>query len=252
MISVGQTKTLQAVEGQSTCNGNMAGNPRFAAVNSVNSWSSTNPSVATVSGGVVTAVAPGTTSILATWTAQAWAPRQGSCQNVATFNVTGSRTVKVKPTVTSIVATIPSTDSAISPGEYTTENILLEMPTQGSDLMTVFKGSDDVTVQAQGVNPVSSTSQIKWAVQRYPGDTLESGGPGLSSSSGGSTVISLTKAGNFRLIAYYDLNNNSAFDVSEELKVLRFGIVRLIVAPSQCTLSTTNEVRWRFCWPWPK
>ncbi len=134
---------------------------------------------------------------------------------------------------------IPSTDSSTAPGEFTTTNTALAFATGSTDLMVVFKGSNNITVQAQGVNPSNAGNQIKWKVDRDPSDSVETGLPTISPQIGETVTLTPNKAGNFRLISYYDANNNNTFDNGEELKVLRFAIVRIFVLA--CTLETENQ-----------
>lgn len=140
-----------------------------------------------------------------------------------------------QPQVASIRAEIPSTGAA-SPGAFTTTNTSTAFASDSNDLMVVFKGSDNVSIQAEGVNPTSAGSQLKWQLER--GDTVEPGLPTLSSQVGQYITLTPSSAGNFKLICYYDSNNNGTFDNGEELRVLRFVIVRIFVG--SCGVTNDN------------
>jgi hypothetical protein len=51
-------------------------------------------------------------------------------------------------------------------------------------------------------------------------------------------MINPTTAGNFRLICYFDSNNNEIFDEGEQLRVLLLAIVRFSVNESNCQMET--------------
>lgn len=83
-----------------------------------------------------------------------------------------------------------------------------------------------LTVTATGVTPASSASQLRWKIDRDPSDTVASATPGLSATVGAQVSITPSTAGNFRLICFFDTNANSAYESGEELRILRFAVVR--------------------------
>ena len=97
-IQVGGTATLHAFELHSDCYG------YTYPVEQTGSWSSSNPSVASVSGGQVTSIGAGQTTITATWNSYTSVPSQcsgfnpgpiGGCCGSAAFFRSASATVRV-------------------------------------------------------------------------------------------------------------------------------------------------------------
>jgi Bacterial Ig-like domain (group 2) len=110
-LPIGQTLNYIGVEEQSSCStGTTAGPPQFVVKSAT--WSSSNTAVATVNSitGQVTAVAPGTATILATWQARSYVAIFKACQQVAQFNVMPGRTVFVpEVSVTNVMPETPDT-----------------------------------------------------------------------------------------------------------------------------------------------
>jgi len=105
--------------------------------------------------------------------------------------------------------------------------------------MVAFKGGDNITIQAEGSG---NLNQIRWKIDRDPSDSVDNNGlPTLSSQVGASVTLTTSKAGNFRLISYYDTNSNGTFDNGEELKVLRFAVVLITMNQYTCFIKNTNQ-----------
>jgi uncharacterized protein YjdB len=112
-LPIGQTLDYIAVEEQSSCSSVTTAGPSQFVIKSA-AWSSSNTSVATVNSitGRVTAVAPGTATIMATWQARSYSPIRGVCQQVAQFNVMPGRTVVVP--VVGVTNVMPETPDTIT------------------------------------------------------------------------------------------------------------------------------------------
>jgi hypothetical protein len=153
--------------------------------------------------------------------------------------------VNLAPTVTKLEASIPSTPNAVSPNpapspgiHSTTNNSIMFADANTPDLMVLFKGSSTQATVTAVYSPTTAGNLLRWKLDRDPTDTVESGLPTLSATSGPQVNITPIKAGNFRLICYYDANNNSSYDSGEELKVLRFAIVRFQVNANESTIDS--------------
>lgn len=174
-IKVGETTTLKAVV---TEDGKTLSD---AAV----TWTTSDPKVATVNNGTVTAVAKGTATITATYT-----PTDGKpCTAEAVITVTEDKvpeiTIKLDPTVrfvyigrapVTLTATVTGTDKK---AVFTTEDNGLILLTDKGDNTATVKGlkAGDTTVTA---TVGGKTATCKILVRVYHG-----GGSGGSSSSGG-------------------------------------------------------------------
>jgi hypothetical protein len=91
----------------------------------------------------------------------------------------------------------------------------------------ILKGTSPVfvsTVQAEG-----SLSGICWQLDRDPSEGDLTPPPALSNRKGAKVSFQPGVSGNFRLIAYDDLNGNGSFDAGEQLFVMRFAIVQVSV-----------------------
>jgi hypothetical protein len=148
------------------------------------------------------------------------------------------------PTVAAIRAELPSTGIE-PPGEFITANASTAFATNSNDLMVVFKASNSISIQAQGVYPANSV--LKWKLDRDPSDpttttiNFDTGLPTLSTSTGQVITITPNKVGNFRLICYFDANDSGSYDSGEELRVLKFVIVRIFISDTtQCRFENNN------------
>jgi hypothetical protein len=104
------------------------------------------------------------------------------------------------------------------------------------DLVALFQSSSvQTTVTAMGVTPASAASQLRWKSKRDPSDTVATGQPGLNTTTGAQVNITPSVAGNFRLICYHDGNANSDYDAGEEIRVLRFAVVRATLVTNLAT-----------------
>lgn len=127
------------------------------------------------------------------------------------------------------------TVDGISAGALLVSQGSLDPPARIYNLDPKFATTDDDLGIAllQGTAPVSvsvanltgDASQILWRLDRDPSEG-DSATPSLSAASGPQVSFPPTVAGNFRLIAYIDLNHNRQFDMGEQLFVLRFAIVQ--------------------------
>lgn len=203
------------------------------------SWSSTNASVVTVgavsSSGVLC-------SFVGVGQANVHADFQGIISQVDPISETCEATfspfpedgpVEVKPVVSSLQVSMPSTRNPVTgqappAGTLQVTNTATAFATDtSSDLVAVFQSSTVLlTVTATGVTPASSASQLRWKIDRDPSDTVASATPGLSATVGAQVSITPSTAGNFRLICFFDTNANSAYESGEELRILRFAVVR--------------------------
>ncbi len=150
----------------------------------------------------------------------------------------------VSGAVDKLTASLPSTpdaSTAVAPadGTFTTTNkTLAYVPTSNNDLMVVLQGAGTITVSANVVQPLTPT--IHWEIDQNPADTVATGTPTLGATTGNTTTITPNAPGNFRLIAYLDLNNNGTFDQGEQLKVLRIAIVKATVQAGSASLTTNT------------
>ncbi len=178
--------------------------------------SQTNPNAARITG-----IGPGTTTITVTYRCESGA--SGSAQITVTV-------VKV----VSLQASLPSTKNvatgvAPAAGTFSTSNTNLAYAAPENDLMVGLLNSGTITVNAVDVQPANSASSLQWVIQRNPDDTVGTGVPALSASSGSQTTFSPSLAGNFRLVIYIDVNGNGSYDIGEELLVLRLAVVKTTI-----------------------
>lgn len=146
--------------------------------------------------------------------------------------------------VDSLQASMPSTKNGVTgsappAGIFTTSNASLEFATANtSDLMVVVQATEigTPTIKAN-VGAADAGNQLGWRIDRDPTDTVAAGTPLLSASTGNSVVVTPNTAGNFRVICYYDSNDNQGFDAGEELKVLRMAVVRITVEPGHAIVT---------------
>jgi hypothetical protein len=167
-------------------------------------------------------------------------PEDPNCQ--APYNIGDSAGFQVRVAVSSLGASMPSTKNAVTnqapaAGTVTITNKDTAFAVaSSSDLVTVFQGASvQMTVSASGVNPETSATQLRWKIDRDPSDTVAMGVPGLSATTGVEINVTPSTAGNFRLICYFDSNGNSAYNAGEELRVLRFAVVR-VASLEDCTI----------------
>jgi hypothetical protein len=177
------------------------------------------------------------------------------CQSTS-ITPSPSTTIRVRPRVTSISATLPSTRNAVTSvrptaGTFTTTNRATAFATGAapSDLLVTFKSGDaNLSVSAVGTLSTRAANSLKWKIDR---DTLDSGltgTPTLSATTGKDITVTPNTHGNFRLICYYDTNNNGAYDAGEELRILRLAVVQTTVDMTKCTMTSTG---WSFSMPTP-
>jgi hypothetical protein len=106
--------------------------------------------------------------------------------------------------------------------------------------MTVLINSGTITVTATNPQPANSAGQIQWQMGRDPTDTVDAAIPAVGGAPGAQATFQPSAAGNFRLVAYIDLNGNGMFDEGEQLGVLRFAVVRATLQPgSRFQISNT-------------
>lgn len=198
---------------------------------------SSNTSVATVtSGGMVTFVNSGSANIL--WGISYYHSDNISAEDcgLTLVNTEVPCPVQSKPIVNSIQVSMESTKNIVNnqrPAAGTvsvTNTDLTFATTSTTDLLALFQsGSVQATVTATGVTPSTAASQLRWKIDRDSADTVATGTPTLSTTTGAQLSITPNTAGNFRLICFYDLNANTTFDTGEEIRVLRFAVVRATV-----------------------
>jgi hypothetical protein len=135
----------------------------------------------------------------------------------------------------------PVTNQAPAAGTVTITNTSTAFASESSsDLVTVFQSSTvQMTVSASGVNPESAASQLRWKIDRDSSDTVATGLPVLSTTVGAEVSVTPSTAGNFRLISFFDSNGNNAYNPGEELRVLRFAVVR-VASLEDCTIDRIN------------
>jgi hypothetical protein len=153
------------------------------------------------------------------------------------------------PTVASITASIPSTKNPITnqapqAGVFSTTNTATAFATESTtDMMVLFQSSStSATITAQGITSASIASRLKWKIDRDSTDSVGNGTPSLSSLTSSQITFNPTTAGNFRLICYYDTNNNGSYDNGEALRVLLFSVVRVSVDQNNCTIDSPLPV----------
>jgi hypothetical protein len=139
------------------------------------------------------------------------------------------------PPVASLQASIPSTKNAATgtrpdPGVFTTANSSTAFATAATtDMAVTFQGGTQVTIIAQGINPPTLASQLRWKIDRDPTDTVATGIPSLSAQVGAQTLVTPSVAGNFNITCWYDADGNGTYNAGEELRVLHLVVVRLTV-----------------------
>jgi hypothetical protein len=135
-------------------------------------------------------------------------------------------------TVASLEASLPSTQNAASKAlpaadKFPTANKALDFAAPAGDLMVVIQDSGEITVKAVTIQPPAEANKVRWQIDRDPADTVATGLPGLDTQTGAQVKITPNKPGSFRLICFRDDNGNGKHDAGEELRVLRFVIVRI-------------------------
>lgn len=111
------------------------------------------------------------------------------------------------------------------------------------DLVVLFQGDTPMTVTAMNVEPANGEAQLRWKLQRDPQDTVGGAAdlPALDGTAGPQVKVTPRTAGNFRLICYVDNSRNNDYDAGEELRVLRFAIVRgMVTAANFCTIDSAG------------
>jgi len=214
-------------------------------------WSSNNGNIATIDhdSGNATGVGPGEVTITASWyTTQYMDPPQPcggpykpnapdrpdpcSCTSFP-IHIERTATLQVKPGVSSLGVSMPSTKNPVTGQAPPADSVAVTntftafASDTSSDLIAIFQSSTVLlSVTATGVTPPSAASQLRWRVDRDPSDTVAAGAPTLSATTGAQVNVTPSIAGNFRLICFFDTNASSAYDAGEELRVLRFAVVR--------------------------
>ena len=216
-------------------------------------YSSSETPIATIdSFGMATAVSSGTTTISATFNGEGYfncaaeAPNEESCCDQFIVPLFDEAQYNVIPMVASISAEVLSTKNAASnvrPANTvfltTNSNIAFATETNSSDLLVAFQSSmEQITINAVGVVPTTGATLLKWKIDRDTTDTVGTGVPALNTQVGGQLLLTPDKAGNFRLICYFDANTNNNYDTGEELKVLRLVIVRTSISSDDCTIDS--------------
>lgn len=242
LAAVGTSETFLAQQQDVNCYGQVY--PPYPG--GVVSWNSTFPDVASVNfGGEARAWSMGTSMIQASWPADSWFEGLNElCEYTPVTVMEEAPMEVVQPTVASLAASIASTKNPTAtltplPGTFLTTNTSTTFPTESTtDVMVVFQSSSEsVTVSGQGVNPSNAGSQIKWRIDRNPGDTVATGTPTLSAQTGAQIILTPTTAGSFRLICYVDTNGNGSYDSGEEVRVLLLAIIRVGIS-SDCTIDS--------------
>jgi hypothetical protein len=109
------------------------------------------------------------------------------------------------------------------------------------DLVVLFQGDTPMTVTAMNVEPATGEAMLRWKLQRDPTDTVAADLPLLDATAGPQVKVTPKTAGNFRLICYVDTSHNNDYDAGEELRVLRFAIVRgTLTNANFCTIGTAG------------
>lgn len=154
-------------------------------------------------------------------------PRDSSCGDVGVL--TGETAVP-GPATDGLQITQPATPNAVTSASpdvtpVTDTNTVSDFATaDSSDLVVVLKNSGTLTVAA--INVQADADQVNWQIDRDPNDIVDTGTPSLSGSPGTTVTFSPSKAGNFRLTAYLDVNGNASFDEGEQLAILRIAVVQ--------------------------
>ena len=214
-------------------------------------WSSTEPTVASIGGyGDATALDSGITYIRGTWDGQRRIPEIGNEEcNYESIIIVAEDPVEIRPRVTSIGASLPSTRNAATgqrpdPGAFTTTNTSTAFATgtSPSDLLVTFQSSDaDLTIIALGNLSTTAANSLKWKIDRDPNDIGLTGTPALNTQTGRELTVTPNTSGNFRLICYYDANGNGVYNSGEELKVLRLAVVKASIDTSECTVTASGS-----------
>ena len=173
-------------------------------------------------------------------------PDDPNCQSPS--HLGASDGFEVRPAVSSLGVSMPSTKNPVTnkapaAGSVTITNTSTAFATESSsDLVTIFQSSTvQMTVSASGVNPESAASQLRWKIDRDPSDTVTTGLPGLSATTGAEVSVTPSTAGNFRLIVFVDSNANNAYNAGEEIRVLRFAVVR-VASLEDCTIDRIDPM----------
>ena len=195
--------------------------------------------------GLATAQAAGTSRVGADWFVVRWMDLYECCE----YQPDEAQPIDdmvVKPAVGSLKASIPSTKNAANgnrpaAGVISTVNPSAAFATTSTtDLMVVFQSSDPpITVTAEDTKP-NAGSRLRWKIERDPTDTVATGTPTLSAQTGTQITVTPNVAGNFRLMRYYDANNNGSYDAGEHQKVLLMAVVRATVNSNQSSIDSPN------------
>jgi len=227
-VSVSKTTVTLAVGG--TFNVTAIGGP-IPIGNPAYSWASADSTIASVAyatgndsqsspnTATFTGMAAGQTTITVTY----------KCQSGA--SATAQVTVKVVQ-VDSIQVSVLSTKDAVTAarpaaGTFTTVNKSTDYVPPIDDLLVIAKNAADLSTTAVNPQPAGAAGDLKWQIDKNPGDIVVSGVPPLSSLTGATTTVAPNNPGNFRLIVYVDTNSNGHWDAGEELRVLRMSIFRI-------------------------
>jgi hypothetical protein len=131
------------------------------------------------------------------------------------------------PAVVPSLSTLTSSAFAVDPSD--------------SSLVVFLKNSGPVTASLDQVQPAAAVSQVRWELDKDSSDTVDIGSdhvPSLAGASGQVVVFNPSAAGNYRLVAYLDLNGNGAFDEGEQLRVMRLAVVQWTLQEGTNTVFT--------------
>lgn len=136
--------------------------------------------------------------------------------------------------VTSLQASLDSTKDAVThtapaAGTFSTVNAALAFAAPLGDLMVVILNAGQITVQAQAIKPAAAKTDLHWAIEQDPTDTVAKGVPALDKDTGDQVKITPNTPGTFRLICYCGSNKKPFHD--EEVRVLRMVIVKITPQP---------------------
>jgi len=173
-------------------------------------------------------------------------PPCGSCIYSSFIYIPPSASLVVKPIVGSLKAEISQSNSSQT-SSFTTYNESLQFAQNSSDLFVGFKGGYKIEVTAENVEPSTVAGSLKWFIDRDPADPstsdMDTGEPSFYPSQpiGQYATINPNQNGNFILINYYDADQDNTFDSGEELRVLKFALVKAEIPNGGCTINTSGD-----------
>jgi len=138
---------------------------------------------------------------------------------VYNFNVVAMTGLSVSqpPTPNAVTGVAPASNPLNCVNTSSAFAVLLSTvatPPACNGFVVVVMNSGAVTVDGTAFfQPLANAGQVRWEMDRDPSDVVGTGVPLSGGYSGPVATVQPSMAGNFRLVAYIDLNGNGKFDM---------------------------------------